>query len=73
MDKEEWRSFLRWLDQANVEELRQRKAKLAALRRDLDDRDIKADASRMIRLIDQDLLARSGIAERLKGKRSPDA
>jgi hypothetical protein len=73
VDKEEWKSFLRWLDQASAEELRIRKSRLTALRRDLDDRDIRADANRMIRLIDQDLLAREGVSQRLRGKRSQDA
>ena len=73
MDKQEWKSFFRWLDQAGAEELRRRKAKIAALCRDIDDRGVKADARRMIRLIDQDLLARESVAQRLTGKRSNSA
>jgi hypothetical protein len=73
MDKQEWKSFFRWLDQAGAEELRHKKARIAALCRDIDDRGVKADARRMIRLIDQDLLARESMAQRLTGKRSKNA
>ena len=73
MDKQEWKPFFRWLDEAGVEELRHKKAKIAALCRDIDDRGVKADARRMIRLIDQDLLARESMAQRLTGKRSKNA
>jgi hypothetical protein len=73
MDKQEWKSFFRWLDEAGSEELRRKKARIAALCRDIDDRDVKADARRMIRLIDQDLLARESVAQRLTDKRSKDA
>lgn len=73
MDRQEWKSFFRWLDQADAEELRQKKARIAALCRHIDDRDVKADARRMIRLIDQDLLARESVARRSTGKRSKSA
>ena len=73
MDKEEWRSFVRWLDQANPKELRMRRTRLTELRRDLDDRDLRSEVGRMVRLIEQELLAREGIAQRLKGKRSQGA
>ena len=69
MDKAEWKSFLRWLDSASAEELRQKKVRIAALCRDIDDRDVKADARRMVRLIDQDLLARESLAKRPTGRR----
>ena len=73
MDKQEWQSFCRWLDQASAEELRHRKARIAALCRDIDDRDVKADARRLMRLIDQDLLARESLAQRLTDTRSMSA
>ena len=73
MDKEEWKSFFRWLDQASAEELSRRKASIIVLVRDLHDRDVKADARRMMRLIEADLLAREGIAERSSVKRSKSA
>jgi hypothetical protein len=73
MDKQEWKSFFRWLDEADSEELRRKKARITALCRDIDDRDVKADARRMIRLIDQDLLARESVAQRSTGKRSKNA
>ncbi len=73
VDKEEWRSFVRWLDQAGAQELRIRKARLTALRQDLADRAVRSDAGRLIRLIEQELLAREGIDRRRPGKRSRDA
>jgi hypothetical protein len=73
MDKEEWRAFVRWLDQSGVEELRTRRARLTEFRKDLTDRDFKSEVGRMIRLIEHELLTREGIAQRLKGRRSKDA
>ena len=73
MDKEEWKSFFRWLDQASAEELSRRKARIIVLLRDMNDRDVKADARRMMRLIESDLLAREGIAKRSSAKRSKNA
>jgi hypothetical protein len=69
MDKREWFEFFRWLEQAGPEELRQRKTRIAALVREIDDRDVRSDARRMMRLIDQDILAREGIVRRSTGSR----
>jgi hypothetical protein len=73
MDRQEWHSFFRWLEQAGSEEQRQKKDRIAALCRDIDDRDVKSDARRMIRLIDQERLARESVAQRLTGRCSMNA
>lgn len=70
MDKEWWKTFLRWLDQSSPEELERRKSELLEFsRKKLDDPDVKADAKRMIRLIDQELLAHASVSRRSSGKR----
>jgi hypothetical protein len=73
MDRQEWQSFFRWLEQAGSEELRQKKDRITALCRDIDDRDVKSDARRMIRLIDQERLARESVAQRSTGRCSMNA
>jgi hypothetical protein len=70
MDKEWWKAFFRWLEQAIPEELQRRKAELLEFaRKKLDDPDVKADAKRMVRLIDQELLAHASVSRRSKGMR----
>ena len=70
MDKEWWKSFFRWLDQAGAEELVRRKAEVAAFANGkLNDPAVKADAKRILRLIDQEQLAHTSSARRATGKR----
>jgi hypothetical protein len=69
MDKEDWKAFFRWLDQAMSEEMRQKKDKIVALCGEIRSADVKSDARRMIRLIDQELLARESVARWSTGKR----
>jgi len=70
MDKEWWKAFFRWLDQASPEELVRRKAEVVEFStRKLDDAYVKADAKRIVRLIDQEMLAHTSVARRSKGKR----
>ena len=69
MDKDEWKSFLRWLDQANLQELRARKQRIVEVLKDIRDRDVRSDARRMARLIDAEILARKGRALRRSAAR----
>ena len=56
MDRHEWKSFFSWLDTASVTELRARHTKLVALLDILRNPDVRADARRMQRLIEQRLV-----------------
>lgn len=73
MDKDEWRGFVRFLDEANEEELRRRKAAIVEVLTKVTDPDVRSDARRMMRLIDQETLAREGLSTRAKGQRSKKA
>jgi hypothetical protein len=59
MDKHEWQSFLRWLDQANMEELQRRRDQFRELLPKLTEPDTRSDARRCLRLIEQEMLPRS--------------
>ena len=59
MDKEFWSSFLRFLEDASDDELQDRIEKTNRLLQRLRSTDVKADARRMIRFMEQELLARS--------------
>lgn len=58
MDKHEWQSFLRWLDEANLEELRKRHDQLLDLLRHFKEPGPRSDARRCVRLIEQEILIR---------------
>jgi hypothetical protein len=60
LDKDEWKSFLRWLDEANSQELRARKQRIVEVLMEIRDRDVRSDARRMLRLIDAEILAHEG-------------
>ena len=59
MDKEFWSSFLRFLEDASDDELQNRIEKTNRLLQRLRSAAVKADARRIIRLMEQELLARS--------------
>ena len=58
MDKHEWSSFLRFLDEASDEELGRYKAELDGLLGRLTERGVRSDVRRMLRLLDEEVLAR---------------
>lgn len=64
MDKDEWKGFLRWLDEAGPQELHARRQRIVEVLKDIRDRDVRSDARRMARLIDAEILARKGRALR---------
>jgi hypothetical protein len=57
LDKDEWKSFLRWLDEAHLQELRARQQRIVDVLVEIRDRDVRSDARRMLRLIDAEILA----------------
>jgi hypothetical protein len=69
VDKDEWKSFLRWHDQASARELRGRRQRIVEVLKDIRGRDVRCDAHRMVRLIDEELLARESRALRRSAAR----
>lgn len=60
MDKDFWKAFLRFLDQASPEELIAKIADVEALLQNTRSTEVKSDAKRMIRLMEQELFDRLG-------------
>lgn len=60
MDKDFWKAFLRFLDQASPEELIEKIADVEALLQNTRSTEVKSDAKRMIRLMEQELFDRLG-------------
>ncbi|MBY0365352.1 hypothetical protein CDN99_15635 [Roseateles aquatilis] len=69
MDKDEWKQFLRWLDEANEEELAQVKQRLRATQSAVTEPGVRSDLRRMLRLIDEEVLIRQNLATRSKEHR----
>lgn len=61
MDRSEWRSFKHWLNTANERELNARKKDLRAVRDDFDSAEVRGEAARCIRLIEEEQLARAAV------------
>ncbi len=60
MDKEFWQSFLQFLDGASMAQLQDRLARTrTALDSGLHNPDVRADAKRIIRFLEQEIMARS--------------
>lgn len=58
MNREDWRGFYRWLETASLEELREKLKKIEAILPLLKDRVVYADALKMRREIEAEILAR---------------
>ena len=58
MNREDWRGFYRWLGTASLEELREKLQKIEALLAALKDRFVRADALKMRREIEAEILGR---------------
>jgi hypothetical protein len=60
MDKDFWQSFMRFLDEASVAELQDRLKKTQAIVDiGLRDPDVRSDAKRIIRFLEQEMMSRS--------------
>jgi hypothetical protein len=71
MDKHLWMSLLRLIDEGSAEELQAKKDELlqALERHRIGRGSVRADVMRVVRLIDEELLARSSLAQRQTGRR----
>lgn len=64
MDKEEWKSFFRFIDEGSEAELQQRKEALAGVLARVSDPGVRSDIRRMRRLIDEEVLIRQTLSSR---------
>lgn len=71
MDKHLWMSLLRLIDEGSTDELQAKKEELlqALERHRIGRGSVRADVTRVVRLIDEELLARSDLAQREPGRR----
>jgi hypothetical protein len=69
MDKQEWKSFLRFIDEASVAEFQQRKVALAGVLQKVTDPGVRSDIRRMLRLIDEEVLIRQNLSSRRQARR----
>ena len=71
MDKHLWMSLLRLIDEGSAEELQAKKDELlqALERHRIGRGSVRADVMRVVRLFDEELLARSSLAQRQTGRR----
>lgn len=73
MDKQEWKSFFRFIDEGSVVELQQRKDALAGVLAKVTDPGVRSDIRRMLRLIDEEVLTRQNLSSRKPARRSRSA
>ena len=64
MDKEFWKAFLRFLDQATIAELEKKLDETRGFAQKTSSRDVRGDANRMIRFMEAELLIRAGLKSR---------
>ena len=70
MDKEEWKSFFRFIDEGTESELQRRKDSLAGVLLKVTDPGVRSDIRRMLRLIDEEVLIRQTLSSRKQARRS---
>ncbi len=69
MDKDDWKSFFRFLDEASDREIRQKLTRVEATLKQLRSASVRSDVRRMQRLLEQELVAREGLTVRREGRR----
>ena len=73
MDKQEWKSFFRFIDEGSDTELQRRKDALLGVLSKVTDTGVRSDIRRMLRLLDEEVLARQNMASRKQARRSKHA
>ena len=69
MDKDDWKSLFRFLDEANEEELLRKLESVRFTLTKVRSADIRSDLRRMQRLLDQEMVIRQGLSSRSAGDR----
>ena len=70
MDKQEWKSFFRFIDGGSEAELQERKDALGGVLHKVTDPGVRSDIRRMLRLIDEEVLIRQNLSSRRQVRRS---
>ena len=73
MDKQEWKSFFRFIDEGSAAELQRRKDALLGVLSKVTDAGVRSDIRRMLRLLDEEVLARQNLASSKQARRSKHA
>lgn len=73
MDKQEWKSFFRFIDEGSAAELQRRKDALLGVLSKVTDAGVRSDIRRMLRLIDEEVLIRQNLSSRRQVRRSKSA
>lgn len=73
MDKQEWKSFFRFIDEGSATELQRRKDALLGVLSKVTDAGVRSDIRRMLRLIDEEVLIRQNLSSRRQVRRSKSA
>lgn len=68
MNKDFWKTLFCWLETANIEEIRDKQSAVRQMHDQIEDRDLQADIRRILRFMDQELLARAELAKLIKIK-----
>jgi hypothetical protein len=68
MNKDFWKTVFCWLETASLEEIRDKQSAVRQMHDQIDDRDLQADIRRILRFMDQELLARAELAKLIKIK-----
>jgi hypothetical protein len=69
VDKDDWKSFFRFLDEANEGELQRKLENVRLTLTKVSSADIRSDLRRMQRLLDQEIVIRLGLSSRSAGDR----
>ena len=73
MDKPACKSLFRFIDEGSHTELQRRKASLLGVLSKATDAGVRSDIRRMLRLLDEEVLARQNMASRKQARRSKHA
>jgi hypothetical protein len=62
MNKDFWKTLYAWLETASLEEIKNKKRCVQQLLGESSDRDLKADIRRILRFMDEEMVARAELA-----------
>ena len=69
MDKEFWKGFMRFLDQATLEEIDKRYLEIEAYLPKVTEKDLRSDMRRCLRLLNEERVARTALIQRKRAQK----
>lgn len=66
MNKDFWKTVFCWLETASLEDIRDKQSAVRQMHDQIDDSDLQADIRRILRFMDQEILARAELAKLVK-------